>query len=79
MIASGSSSRGLSLVTITRSAMFPAISPIGARFSTSRSPPQPNTHRSRPSSAAEPSLSSGSDMTSRSVASAFSSASGVCA
>ena len=48
MIASGSSERGLSEVTITRSASRAAISPISGRLPRSRSPPQPNTTCSRP-------------------------------
>ena len=48
MIASGSSERGLSEVTITRSASRGAISPISGRLPRSRSPPQPNTTCSRP-------------------------------
>ena len=43
MIASGSSERGLSDVTITRSASRRAIAPISGRLPRSRSPPQPNT------------------------------------
>ena len=42
-IAAGSSLRGLSSVTTTRSAAAAAAAPIGARFSGSRSPPQPST------------------------------------
>ena len=49
MIASGSSERGLSDVTIVRSARRAAISPISGRLPLSRSPPQPNTHHRRPS------------------------------
>ena len=49
MIASGSSERGLSEVTITRSASRLAISPISGRLPRSRSPPQPNTTWRRPS------------------------------
>ena len=49
-IARGSSPRGLSLVTITRSARRPAIAPICGRLPGSRSPPQPNTQISRPPS-----------------------------
>ena len=44
MIASGSSERGLSEVTITTSASRAAISPISGRLPRSRSPPAPNTH-----------------------------------
>jgi len=47
-IAAGSSERGLSVVTITRSARRPAASPIGARLPRSRSPPAPNTQTSWP-------------------------------
>ena len=43
MIASGSSDRGLSVVTTLRSAFAVAAAPIGERFARSRSPPQPNT------------------------------------
>ena len=49
MIASGSSDRGLSDVTITRSARRVAISPISGRLPRSRSPPHPNTTCTRPS------------------------------
>ena len=42
-IASGSSVRGLSEVTITKSDISDAILPIFGRFVRSRSPPQPNT------------------------------------
>src|SRR5579884_29261 len=52
MIAAGSSWRGLSLVTITRSASLAATSPIRGRLSASRSPPQPNTTMSRPGASA---------------------------
>ena len=48
MIASGSSLRGLSEVTITRSARRRAASPISGRLARSRSPPAPNTATSRP-------------------------------
>ena len=48
MIASGSSERGLSEVTITSSASREAISPISGRLPRSRSPPAPNTHSTRP-------------------------------
>ena len=48
MIASGSSERGLSEVTITRSASRAAISPISGRLPRSRSPPAPNTQITRP-------------------------------
>ena len=44
----GSSLRGLSSVTMTRSARRAAISPICGRLPRSRSPPQPNTTTSRP-------------------------------
>ena len=47
-IAAGSSVRGLSDVTIARSASRAAISPIIGRLPRSRSPPQPNTTISRP-------------------------------
>jgi hypothetical protein len=47
-IAAGSSVRGLSSVTTTRSASRMAIPPIMGRFAVSRSPPQPNTTHSRP-------------------------------
>ena len=43
IIASGSSERGLSEVTITTSAKETAISPIIGRFILSRSPPHPKT------------------------------------
>ena len=46
-IAAGSSPRGLSSVTTTRSASSAATSPIGARLPGSRSPPAPNTTASR--------------------------------
>ena len=42
-IAAGSSLRGLSSVTMTRSARLQATSPICGRLPRSRSPPQPNT------------------------------------
>ena len=48
MIRSGSSLRGLSEVTITRSLSRAATAPISGRFVRSRSPPQPNTVMSRP-------------------------------
>ena len=48
MIASGSSVRGLSDVTIATSASSEAMRPMSGRFSRSRSPPQPNTQRTRP-------------------------------
>ena len=67
MIASGGSERGLSEVTITRSASRAAISPISGRFARSRSPPAPNTTSTRP------------DASSRAAASTFSSAPGLCA
>ena len=47
-IASGSSERGLSDVTIVWSARRAEISPISGRLPRSRSPPQPNTHSTRP-------------------------------
>ena len=43
MIASGSSERGLSEVTIATSASRAPISPISGRLPRSRSPPAPNT------------------------------------
>ena len=48
MMASGSSERELSLVTIATSASSLAIFPISGRFSRSRSPPHPNTTITRP-------------------------------
>ena len=66
-IASGSSERGLSEVTITASAIRAAISPMTGRFAVSRSPPAPNTTTTRPVA------------TSRADASTFSSAPGLCA
>ena len=50
MIAGGSSERGLSDVTTTRSARRAATAPISGRFSRSRSPPAPNTTITRPRS-----------------------------
>ena len=47
MIASGSSVRGLSLVTQTRSAPSSAIRAMSGRLLRSRSPPQPKTRRMR--------------------------------
>ena len=47
MIASGSSVRGLSLVTMTKSAFWPAMRPIFGRLPRSRSPPQPKRNTSR--------------------------------
>ena len=47
-IAAGSSLRGLSSVTMTRSAISAAIAPISGRLPASRSPPAPNTTTSRP-------------------------------
>ena len=47
-IAAGSSLRGLSSVTNTRSARAAAIAPISGRLPRSRSPPQPNTHDQAP-------------------------------
>ncbi len=67
MIASGSSERGLSEVTITRSARRLAISPMIGRLPRSRSPPHPNTTCTRPSVSA------------RAACSTFSSESGVWA
>ena len=67
MIASGSSERGLSEVTITRSASAAAAFPISGRFARSRSPPAPKTTCTRPS------------VSSRAARSTLSSASGVCA
>ena len=66
MIASGSSERGLSEVTIATSASRAAISPISGRLPRSRSPPAPNTAITRGSAS------------SRAARSAFSSESGVC-
>ena len=65
-MAAGSSERGLSSVTITRSAASAAILPISGRLPGSRSPPQPKTTVSRP-------LVKG-----RKAAIAFASASGLC-
>ena len=48
MIASGSSERGLSEVTIVTSARSAAILPISGRFPRSRSPPAPKTTITRP-------------------------------
>src|SRR5580698_54969 len=48
MIDIGSSLRGLSLVTMTRSLSSPAARPIFGRFVLSRSPPQPNIVITRP-------------------------------
>ena len=48
MIAAGSSLRGLSEVTIARSASSAAIRPISGRLPRSRSPPQPKTQITRP-------------------------------
>ena len=67
MIARGSSLRGLSDVTIARSASSAATAPISGRLPRSRSPPQPKTQISRPSAS------------SRAARSTFSSESGVCA
>ena len=47
-IASGDSVRGLSLVITAVSARRSAMRPMIGRFPASRSPPQPNTHQSRP-------------------------------
>ena len=65
MIASGSSERGLSEVTIATSASRAAIAPISGRLPRSRSPPAPNTAITRCSAS------------SRAARSAFSSESGV--
>ena len=67
MIASGSSERGLSEVTITASASRRATAPISGRLPGSRSPPQPNTQISRRA------------VSSRAAARTFSSESGVWA
>jgi hypothetical protein len=67
MIASGSSLRGLSLVTIDRSAFEVAAKPIRGRLARSRSPPQPRTTISRPAASG------------RAARSTFSTLSGVCA
>ena len=67
MIASGSSERGLSEVTIAMSASSAAIRPMIGRLSRSRSPPQPKTQISLPS------------VSLRAARSTFSSESGVCA
>ena len=48
MMASGSSLRGLSEVSTTKSLPRPAASPISGRLARSRSPPQPNTVMTRP-------------------------------
>ncbi len=48
MIASGSSLRGLSLVTIARSAFAVAARPMSGRLARSRSPPAPSTTINRP-------------------------------
>jgi hypothetical protein len=69
-IASGSSLRGLSLVSTTRSASRSATAAISGRLSGSRSPPQPTTTANAPPRA----LASG-----RNACNTFSSASGVCA
>ena len=66
-IAAGSSERGLSSVTMTRSARRAATSPMSGRFPASRSPPQPNTTMRLPRTKG------------RSALSALSSASGLCA
>jgi hypothetical protein len=47
-IAAGGSPRGLSSVTMARSACRATASPIKGRFSGSRSPPAPNTTMRRP-------------------------------
>ena len=49
MIASGSSERGLSEVTIARSEPSAPARPIFGRLSRSRSPPAPKTEITRPS------------------------------
>ena len=67
MIASGSSLRGLSEVTIATSASSVAIRPISGRLPRSRSPPQPKTQITRFCAR------------SRAVRRTFSSESGVCA
>ena len=67
MIASGSSERGLSEVTIATSASRAAIAAICGRLPRSRSPPQPKTAITRPA------------VSSRAAPSTFSSESGVCA
>ena len=61
-MAAGSSLRGLSLVTTTRSASLAARRPISGRLPRSRSPPQPNTQINSPPEPTAP----------RSAASAFS-------
>ena len=48
MMAFGSSVRGLSLVTMQKSARSAAILPIFGRLVLSRSPPQPNSATTRP-------------------------------
>ena len=48
MIVCGSSPRGLSEVSTTRSLSRAATAPISGRFERSRSPPQPNTVIRRP-------------------------------
>ena len=67
MIASGSSERGLSEVTIATSASSAATLPISGRFPRSRSPPAPKTTITRPSPSP------------RAARSTVSSESGVCA
>ena len=72
-ITAGSSLRGLSSVTITRSAPRTAASPIANRLCGSRSPPAPRTTMTRPPAPGRASA------TSRAATSARSTASGVCA
>ena len=67
MIRAGSSERGLSDVTITRSLRRAATAPISGRLVRSRSPPQPKTVMTRPRASG------------RAVSSRFFSASSVCA
>ena len=67
MMASGSSDRGLSVVTTLRSAFAVAAAPIRERFARSRSPPQPNTRIRRP------------DVSGRDARSTLRMLSGVCA
>jgi hypothetical protein len=66
MISSGSSDRGLSLVTIWMSASSSAIRPMIGRLARSRSPPQPKTQMTS------------SSARSRAARRTFSSESGVC-
>ena len=67
MIASGSSERGLSEVTIVTSASSAAIFPMSGRLPRSRSPPAPKTTMTRP------------DPRQRAALSTVASESGVCA